>query len=99
VIARAGAMTVAEICVAQKPTVFVPYPFAAEDHQTVNAQELVKFKAALMVKDSEAQEKLVPTLISLATDEKLQHKMKGNLALLAMRDADKKIAREILKRI
>ena len=99
VIARSGAMTVSEICVVQKPTIFVPYPFAAEDHQTVNAQELVKYKAALMVKDSDAQEKLVPTLIELAADEKLQQKMKGNLALLAMRDADKKIAHEILKRI
>ena len=99
VVARSGAMTVAEICIVQKPTVFVPYPFAAEDHQTVNAQELVKFKAAQMVKDSEAAEKLVPTLLELAADERQQQKMKANLALHTMKDADKKIAREILKRI
>src|SRR6185503_10293804 len=52
VVARAGAMTVAELCVVKKPVLFVPYPFAAEDHQTVNAQQLVNKNAALMVKDS-----------------------------------------------
>jgi UDP-N-acetylglucosamine--N-acetylmuramyl-(pentapeptide) pyrophosphoryl-undecaprenol N-acetylglucosamine transferase len=51
VVARSGAMTVAELCVARKPVLFVPYPFAAEDHQTVNAMQLVNKNAALMVKD------------------------------------------------
>ena len=59
VIQRSGAMAVTELCVAKKPVIFVPFPFAAEDHQTVNAQTLVNKKAALMVKDSEANEKLV----------------------------------------
>ena len=57
VVARAGAMTVAELCVAKKPVLFVPYPFAAEDHQTVNAMALIKKNAALMVKDTEAMQK------------------------------------------
>src|SRR6185436_9640373 len=52
VVARAGAMTVAELCVVKKPVVFVPFPFAAEDHQTVNAMRLVDKNAALMIKDS-----------------------------------------------
>ena len=62
VISRAGAMSVAELCVAKKPVVFVPYPFAAEDHQTVNAKYLVDREAALMVKDSEANAKLFAAL-------------------------------------
>ncbi|CAA9540152.1 MAG: UDP-N-acetylglucosamine--N-acetylmuramyl-(pentapeptide) pyrophosphoryl-undecaprenol N-acetylglucosamine transferase [uncultured Segetibacter sp.] len=58
VISRSGAMAVTELCVAKKPVIFVPFPFAAEDHQTVNAQTLVDKKAALIIKDSEANEKL-----------------------------------------
>ena len=42
VVSRSGAMTIAELCVVGKPVVFVPYPFAAEDHQTVNAKNLVE---------------------------------------------------------
>src|SRR5688500_4406595 len=57
VISRAGAMAIAELSVVQKPVLFVPYPFAAEDHQTFNARNLVQKNAALMVKDSEALEK------------------------------------------
>ena len=72
VVSRSGAMTVAELCVVKKPVLFVPYPFAAEDHQTVNAKQLVNKNAALMVKDSEAMEKLVPMIIELAKDENKQ---------------------------
>jgi len=99
VVARAGAMTVAELCVVKKPVLFVPYPFAAEDHQTVNAKQLVNRKAAMMIKDAEAPDKLVPMTIELAKDEDLQEEMKKNIASLAVIDADKKIANEILKAI
>ena len=99
VVARAGAMTVAELCVVKKPVLFVPYPFAAEDHQTVNAMQLVNKNAALMVKDSEAQDKLVPMIIELAKDENKQTELKKNIAALAITDADKMIADEILKSI
>ncbi|GAA4731293.1 undecaprenyldiphospho-muramoylpentapeptide beta-N-acetylglucosaminyltransferase [Flavisolibacter ginsenosidimutans] len=99
VVSRAGAMAIAELCVVRKPVLFVPYPFAAEDHQTVNAQNLVKKDAALMVKDSEAKEKVVSTIIALANDETKQTKLKENISALAVTDADKKIADEILKTI
>jgi UDP-N-acetylglucosamine--N-acetylmuramyl-(pentapeptide) pyrophosphoryl-undecaprenol N-acetylglucosamine transferase len=99
VIARAGAMTVAELCVVKKPVVFVPYPFAAEDHQTVNAKQLVDKNAALMIKDSEAVEKLVPLVIELAKDESRQASLKSNIAGLGITDADSKIAEEVLKLI
>lgn len=96
VVARAGAMTVAELCVARKPVLFVPYPFAAENHQTVNAMQLVNRNAALMVKDSETKDKLVFMAIELAKDEGKQEEMKKNISMLAITDADRKIANEIL---
>jgi len=99
VVARAGAMTVAELCVAEKPVVFVPYPFAAEDHQTANAKQLVEQKAATMIKDSEVKEKLVPALIALAKDVLKQNELKKNIGRLGIKDADRKIAAEIMKLI
>ena len=99
VISRAGAMAIAELCVVKKPVLIVPYPFAAEDHQTVNAQNLVQKHAALMVKDNEAREKVVSAVIALSNDEQKQNELKENIARLAVVDADKKIAKEILKSI
>ncbi|MGZ8540288.1 MAG: undecaprenyldiphospho-muramoylpentapeptide beta-N-acetylglucosaminyltransferase, partial [Chitinophagaceae bacterium] len=84
IVARAGAMTVAEICVVKKPVLFVPYPFAAEDHQTVNAMQLVNKNAAMMIKDGEAPGKLVPMTIQLAKDESRQLEMKINISALAV---------------
>lgn len=97
VVARAGAMTVAELCVAKKPVLFVPYPYAAEDHQTVNAQQLVNKQAALMVKDNEALSKVGPMIIELAKDESRQQELKNNIAALAVSNADEIIAGAILK--
>jgi UDP-N-acetylglucosamine--N-acetylmuramyl-(pentapeptide) pyrophosphoryl-undecaprenol N-acetylglucosamine transferase len=99
VVARAGAMTVAELCVAKKPVLFVPYPFAAEDHQTVNAMQLVNKNAAMMIRDAEAASQLVPLAIGLANDEVRQAEMKKNIATLAITDADRVIANAILKNI
>lgn len=97
VVARAGAITVAELCVAKKSVLFVPYPFAAEDHQMINAMQLEKKNAALIVKDSEAMKKLVFMTIELSMDESKQSELKKNISALAIRDADKKIADEIIK--
>ena len=63
VVARAGAMTVAELCVAKKPVIFVPFPFAAEDHQTMNAKYLVERDAAIMVKDEMVNARLFTEII------------------------------------
>jgi UDP-N-acetylglucosamine--N-acetylmuramyl-(pentapeptide) pyrophosphoryl-undecaprenol N-acetylglucosamine transferase len=99
VVSRSGAMSVAELCVAKKPVVFVPYPFAAEDHQTVNARKLVDQQAALMVTDAEASAKLVPMILDLAKDTSRQEQLRKNIGALAVIDADKKIAEHILKNI
>ena len=99
VVSRSGAMSIAELCVAKKPVVFVPFPFAAEDHQTVNAQHLVNKHAGLMVKDSEAKEKLVDTVLALAKDKEKQAELSTNIGRLAVIDGGDRIAAEILKAI
>ncbi len=99
VISRSGAMAVTEMCVAGKPVIFVPYPHAAEDHQTVNAQVLVNEKAALMVKDNEANEKLVAMAISLAENLNLQQELRTNISQFAIKDADVIIAKEVLRQL
>jgi len=99
VISRSGAMSVGELCVMKKPVVFVPYPFAAEDHQTVNAKKLVDRNAALMIKDSEAAEKLVATIIELAKDEQKQFQLKQKISKLAITDAAEVVAREVLREV
>jgi UDP-N-acetylglucosamine--N-acetylmuramyl-(pentapeptide) pyrophosphoryl-undecaprenol N-acetylglucosamine transferase len=99
VISRAGAMAIAELCAVEKPVLFVPYPFAAEDHQTANAVNLVQKNAALMVKDSEAKEKIVPMIIELSKNEAKQIDLKENIKKLAIKNADEIIAEEIIKSI
>lgn len=99
VISRAGAIAIAELCVVKKPVLFVPFPFAAEDHQTVNAQSLVKHDAALMVRDSEAKEKAVAMILDLMKDERRQEELIRNISSLAIADADDRIAKEIMSLI
>jgi UDP-N-acetylglucosamine--N-acetylmuramyl-(pentapeptide) pyrophosphoryl-undecaprenol N-acetylglucosamine transferase len=96
VVSRAGAMTIAELCVVGKPVIFVPYPFAAEDHQTVNAQNLVNKQAGILVRDQEAKEKLIPALMDLASNQNRQQALKENIKKLAVTNADQQIAETIL---
>ena len=77
--------------------IFVPYPHAAEDHQTANAERLVRKHAALMVKDQDVKESLLPAVVELAGDKAKQAELAGNIAKLAVTNADEVIAREILK--
>jgi UDP-N-acetylglucosamine--N-acetylmuramyl-(pentapeptide) pyrophosphoryl-undecaprenol N-acetylglucosamine transferase len=99
VISRAGAMAIAELSVAGKPTVFVPYPFAAEDHQTVNAKNLENKQAGLMIRDDEAMNKLVPEVISLIKDSNKMEALSAHILVLGTRDADEHIARSVLNSI
>jgi UDP-N-acetylglucosamine--N-acetylmuramyl-(pentapeptide) pyrophosphoryl-undecaprenol N-acetylglucosamine transferase len=99
VVSRAGAIAVAELCVAGKPVVFVPFPHAAEDHQTVNAQRLVDENAALMVKDAEAQSKLFSVATNLLFDTALQQQLKQHIKALAITNADEIIAKYILNSV
>ena len=92
-------MAIAELCVMKKAVIFVPFPFAAEDHQTVNAQNLVDKNAGIMIKDGEALSMLVPSIIALSKDENKQQELKSNIGKLAITNADEIIVSEILKLI
>jgi UDP-N-acetylglucosamine--N-acetylmuramyl-(pentapeptide) pyrophosphoryl-undecaprenol N-acetylglucosamine transferase len=96
VISRSGAMAIAELCVQKKPVIFVPYPFAAEDHQTVNAQNLVNKNAGLIIKDDDALDKLVPAVIALTKNVHQQNELKENIGKLAIKNADEIVAGEII---
>lgn len=99
VVSRAGAMSVAELCIVAKPPVFVPFPYAAEDHQTANAMQLVNAGAAAIVPDAEAKQRLVPTVLELIQNEHTRLNMQQQLKQLAKLDADILIAKEILNTI
>jgi UDP-N-acetylglucosamine--N-acetylmuramyl-(pentapeptide) pyrophosphoryl-undecaprenol N-acetylglucosamine transferase len=99
VVSRAGAMAIAELCVVKKPAVLVPFPFAAEDHQTVNAQNLVNKQAAILIKDAAATKELVPALLQLLSSQQQQQTLKNNIEALAVTNADEIIARAILKEL
>lgn len=77
----------------------MPFPFAAEDHQTVNATRLAEQQAALVVKDSDAQNTLTARAIALALDDTERQQLKNNIARLAITNADDVIAKEVLKAI
>jgi UDP-N-acetylglucosamine--N-acetylmuramyl-(pentapeptide) pyrophosphoryl-undecaprenol N-acetylglucosamine transferase len=96
VISRAGALAIAELCVVKKPVIFVPYPFAAEDHQTFNAQSLVTKNAALMIKNDDAQTQLGSTLFSLVQNKALLEQLERNIGELGNSNADMVIAKEVL---
>jgi len=99
VVSRSGAMAIAELSVVRRPVIFVPFPFAAEDHQTVNAKKLVDKNAALMIADMEARSSLVASIIELASNEKKQQDLKENIGKLGIKNADEVIAKEILNAI
>ena len=96
IVSRAGAIAISELAVAQKPVVLVPFPFAAEDHQTKNALNLVEKNAARMVKDSEMQEKFWNTLSELCENEGLRKELSENLKYFAKPDAAKEIVDQII---
>ncbi|MCD8208428.1 MAG: undecaprenyldiphospho-muramoylpentapeptide beta-N-acetylglucosaminyltransferase [Bacteroidales bacterium] len=95
VVSRSGASTVSELCAAGKATVFVPSPNVTEDHQTHNAMALVNKDAALLVRDDEAVEKLMPTVLELLADDSRRKVLEKNILALARTDAASKIAEEV----
>ncbi len=99
IISRAGAGSISELCIVAKPTILVPSPNVAEDHQTKNAMALVEKEAAILVRDSKAKDELVPELFSLIKDEENQVKLSVNISKLAKPDADEAIVDEIIKLI
>ena len=96
VISRAGASSISELCLLGKPSILVPSPNVAEDHQTHNAMALVNKHAAVLVKDVEAHEKMVQTALQLIQDEKALQDLQTNILTLALPDSAKLIAQEVM---
>jgi UDP-N-acetylglucosamine--N-acetylmuramyl-(pentapeptide) pyrophosphoryl-undecaprenol N-acetylglucosamine transferase len=96
VVARAGALAIAELCIAGKPVIFVPYPHAAEDHQTANAVSLQQAGAAWVVTDADAKTVLGKKLVELLNNTAAQQHMGEQLKSMAISDADNRIADKII---
>ena len=99
VISRAGAMSISELALVQKPVIFVPLPTAAEDHQTQNAPQLVDAEAAIMVRNAETEQELIPTLFRLKDDSELRAKLSENIGKFARPNAADDIVEVIIKAI
>ncbi len=97
VISRAGALSISELCLVQKPVILVPSPNVAEDHQTKNAMALVNADAAQMIKDEQAVRVLVPAALKLLENKEKQEIYKANIVKLGKPDAAKDIAAEVFK--
>ncbi len=96
VISRAGAGSISEFCLLQKPVILVPSPNVAEDHQTKNAMALVNKNAALYVKDVEAGDLLIDKAIEAVNQTELLNNLSKNIAELAFTDSANVIAKEVI---
>lgn len=99
VISRAGASSVSELCLVGKPTIFIPSPNVAEDHQTKNAKAIVDKNGAILLKENELDEKFETTFSDLISNEKWQNEISNNIKNLARPNATKDIVEEIIKLI
>ena len=99
IISRAGAGTISELCLVGKPVILVPSPNVAENHQTRNAMALAEKDAAIVISDGTAETTLVKEAIKLVSDIQKKKTLSDNIAKMAERDADIRIAREVLKLI
>ena len=97
IISRAGAGTIAELCVIKKPVILVPSPNVAEDHQTKNALALVNENAAVFIADKDAEADLVTRAIALLANKALQKTLSDNIGKMALPNADEVIAKEVIK--
>ncbi len=99
VVSRAGALSISELCLAAKPSILVPSPNVAEDHQTKNALNLVKENAAVLVRDLQAHEALVREALALLHDEARKQELSQHIARLGKPNAAENIANEIISLI
>lgn len=96
IVSRAGALAIAELTIVGVPTILVPFPFAAEDHQTKNAAALAKANAAILVPDKDVEERMVPELLSLIADEEKAKQMSENIRCFALPNAIHLIVKEVM---
>ena len=97
VVSRAGAGSISEFCLLGKPVILVPSPNVAEDHQTKNAMALVNKQAALLVKDADAEQQLMPLAIQTLGDAALLKSLSEHILEMALPDSANIIAKEVIK--
>ncbi|MFT5667222.1 MAG: UDP-N-acetylglucosamine--N-acetylmuramyl-(pentapeptide) pyrophosphoryl-undecaprenol N-acetylglucosamine transferase [Vicingaceae bacterium] len=97
VVSRAGALAVSELCLVKKPSIFIPLPSAAEDHQTKNAKVLSTLGAAILLSDAEVREKLEQEVLGLINNEEELTRLSENISPLGYHDAADIIANEVVK--
>lgn len=97
IISRAGAGSISEFCLLEKPVVLVPSPNVAEDHQTKNALALVEKDAAILVSDADAKQTLFTTALELVHNDERLTQLSKNIAKMALPDSAEKIVNEIEK--
>lgn len=97
IVTRAGAGTISELCLVGKPVILIPSPNVAEDHQTKNAEALSTKEAAMLIQDKQAAKVLVDEAIKLIGDKVRRVRYSQNIVKMADRNADIRIAEEVLK--
>jgi UDP-N-acetylglucosamine--N-acetylmuramyl-(pentapeptide) pyrophosphoryl-undecaprenol N-acetylglucosamine transferase len=96
IISRAGAGTISELCLVGKPVILIPSPNVAEDHQTRNAMALAEKEAAVVISDSQSSKALADEAIKLISDKKRCETLSENIIKMADRNADIRIANEVI---
>lgn len=97
VVSRAGAIAISELCLTGKPSILVPSPNVAEDHQTKNALALSSRNAAILVRDSEAATNLISTITALANNLTEQKNLSINISSMAIRNSASQIAEYVFE--
>lgn len=99
IISRAGALSISELCIVGKPAVLIPSPNVSEDHQTKNAMALVNKNAALLIKDTDAKDRLGEVVTELLNDTGKMKELSHNIKLLAKTNAASEIAEQIINEL
>src|SRR5690606_13303262 len=97
IISRAGASSVSELAIVGKPTIFIPSPNVAEDHQTKNAKSIADKNGAILIKESELEIRFEDVFSELVQNDELQRKLSQNIKELAKPNATKDIVDEVVK--
>ena len=97
VVGRAGALTISELAWIHKPCILIPSPNVAADHQTANAKAMEEMGGGRWIPDGEAQEKLIPMVVSLVKDDQILNGMLEQLKANPHQDASRQIVLDILE--
>lgn len=97
IISRAGAISVSELCIVAKPTIFIPSPNVAEDHQTKNAKSVADKNAAILIKESDLESQFQSEFSDLISNEDKRNQLSQNIAKLAKVNATSDIVDEVEK--